>query len=67
MSLDGSVFLLLLSMGLEGARGKDGPVAVQESLSVAHKTGAMEIEDLERVVEDATVQTKAVAHPTDAD
>ena len=54
-------------MGLEGARGKDGPVTVQKSLSVAHKTGAMEIEDLERVVADATVQTKAVAHPTDAD
>ena len=54
-------------MGLEGARGKDGPVTVQESLSVAHKIGAMEIEDLERVVADATVQTKAVAHPTDAD
>jgi IS5 family transposase len=39
---------------------------VQESLSVAHKTGAIETKDLERVVVDTTVQPKAVAHPTDA-
>src|SRR5579872_7242005 len=39
---------------------------IQESLSVAHKTGAMESKDLERVVVDTTVQPKAVAHPTDA-
>jgi transposase, IS5 family len=39
---------------------------VQESLSVAHKTGAVETKDLERVVVDTTVQPKAVAHPTDA-
>jgi hypothetical protein len=39
---------------------------VQESLSVAHKTGAIESKDLERVVVDTTVQPKAVAHPTDA-
>ncbi len=39
---------------------------IQESLSVAHKTGAIETRDLERVVVDTTVQPKAVAHPTDA-
>lgn len=39
---------------------------IQESLSVAHKTGAVETKDLERVVVDTTVQPKAVAHPTDA-
>jgi transposase, IS5 family len=39
---------------------------VQESLSVAHKTGALETKDLERVVVDTTVQPKAIAHPTDA-
>ena len=39
---------------------------IQESLSVAHKTGAVESKDLERVVVDTTVQPKAIAHPTDA-
>ncbi len=39
---------------------------IQESLSVAPKTGAIETKDLERVVVDTTVQPKAVAHPTDA-
>jgi transposase, IS5 family len=39
---------------------------IQESLSVGHKTGALETKDLERVVVDTTVQPKAVAHPTDA-
>ena len=39
---------------------------LQESLSVAHKTGAIESRDLERVVVDTTVQPKAIAHPTDA-
>jgi IS5 family transposase len=39
---------------------------LQESLSVAHKTGALETKDLERVVADTTVQPKAIAHPTDA-
>jgi transposase, IS5 family len=39
---------------------------VQESLAVAHKTGAVETKDLERVVVDTTVQPKAIAHPTDA-
>src|SRR6202051_2271055 len=39
---------------------------VQESLSVAHKTGALATRDLQRVVVDTTVQPKAIAHPTDA-
>ena len=39
---------------------------IQESLSVAHKTGAIEPRDLERVAVDTTVQPKAIAHPTDA-
>jgi transposase, IS5 family len=39
---------------------------IQESLAVAHKTGAIASKDLERVVVDTTVQPKAVAHPTDA-
>jgi len=39
---------------------------IQESLSVAHKTGALATTDLERVVADTTVQSKAIAHPTDA-
>jgi transposase, IS5 family len=33
---------------------------------VAHRAGAIETKDLERVVVDTTVQEKAVAHPTDA-
>jgi len=39
---------------------------IQESLSVAHKMGAIESKDLERVAVDTTVQPKAIAHPTDA-
>jgi IS5 family transposase len=39
---------------------------LQESLFVAHKTGALSTKDLERVVVDTTVQPKAIAHPTDA-
>jgi len=39
---------------------------LQESLSVAHKLGALATGDLERVVVDTTVQPKAIAHPTDA-
>ena len=47
--------------------GEEQPVAlIQESLSVAHKTGALATRDLERVVVDTTVQPKAIAHPTDA-
>ncbi len=39
---------------------------LQESLSVAHKTGALSSKDMERVAVDTTVQPKAVAFPTDA-
>ncbi|WP_420969616.1 IS5 family transposase [Bradyrhizobium sp. B120] len=39
---------------------------LQESLSVAHRAGAIETKDLERIVVDTTVQEKAIAHPTDA-
>src|SRR4051795_4062434 len=39
---------------------------LQESLSVAHRTGAIETKDLERIVVDTTVQEKAIAHPSDA-
>ncbi len=39
---------------------------LQESLSVAHRTGALATKDLERVAVDTTVQPKAIAHPTDA-
>jgi len=47
--------------------GEEQLVAVlQESLSVAHTPGALATRDLERVVVDATVQPKAIAHPTDA-
>jgi len=45
----------------------EAPLAalIQESLSVAHKTGALASKDLERVAVDTTVQPKAVAFPTD--
>ena len=50
-----------------GRLGEENLAALlQESLSVAHKTGALETKDLERVVADTTVQPKAIAHPTDA-
>jgi transposase, IS5 family len=38
---------------------------LQESLRIAHKTGALKTGDLQRVVVDTTVQPKAIAHPTD--
>src|ERR1700716_1953742 len=38
----------------------------QERLSMAHKTGALATKGPEEVVIDATVQPKAIAHPTDA-
>jgi hypothetical protein len=41
-------------------------VLSQESLAVAHRTGAIATKDLERVAVDTTVQEKAIAHPTDA-
>jgi transposase, IS5 family len=47
--------------------GEEQLVALlQESLSVARQTGAIESKDLERVAVDTTVQEKAIAHPTDA-
>jgi IS5 family transposase len=47
--------------------GEDELAALlQESLSVAHRTGALKPKDLERVAVDTTVQEKAIAHPTDA-
>ena len=47
--------------------GEEQLVALlQESFSVAHKTGALASKDLERVVVDTTVQPKAIAFPTDA-
>jgi hypothetical protein len=39
---------------------------IQESLSVATKTGAAKPSDFSKVIVDTTVQPKAVAHPTDA-
>lgn len=39
---------------------------LQESLSIAHRTGALNTRDLERVAVDSTVQPKAIAHPNDA-
>ena len=39
---------------------------LQESLSTAHKLGALETKQVERVVVDTTVQSKAVTFPTDA-
>lgn len=38
---------------------------IQESLSVAHRIGALATKDLERVVVDTTVQPKNVTFPTD--
>uniref|UniRef100_Q07JF3 Putative transposase n=1 Tax=Rhodopseudomonas palustris (strain BisA53) TaxID=316055 RepID=Q07JF3_RHOP5 len=39
---------------------------LQESLALAHRSGALQTKDLQRVVVDTTVQEKAIAHPTDA-
>ena len=36
---------------------------IQESVAVAHETGALATKDLQRVVVDTTVQPKAIAHP----
>jgi len=47
--------------------GEDRLTALlQESLRVAHDTGALAPKDLERVVVDTTVQPKNITHPTDA-
>jgi IS5 family transposase len=48
------------------ARREQLVALIQESLSVAHKTGALGPKDLEGVAVGSTVQPKAVAHPTDA-
>ncbi len=45
--------------------GEQLAALLQESLSVAHRTGALATKDLERVVVDTTVQPKNVAFPTD--
>lgn len=41
-------------------------VLLQESLRVAHDTGALKKDDLARITVDTTVQLKNVTHPTDA-
>ena len=51
-------------------RQRIGPDALElllaETITVAAKTGAVNERQLERVTVDTTVQTKAVAHPTDS-
>lgn len=47
--------------------GEDFCIALlQESLNTAHKLGALETKQIERVVVDTTVQPKAITFPTDA-
>jgi IS5 family transposase len=47
--------------------GEDALAALlQESLAVAHRTGALRRKDIGRVAVDTTVQEKTIAHPTDA-
>src|SRR3970282_764868 len=51
----------------EGGRIADRlEVLLQESLRVAHDTGALKKDDLARITVDTTVQPKNVTHPTDA-
>jgi transposase, IS5 family len=46
--------------------GEERLVALlQETLRIAHKTGAIATQDLQRVAIDTTVQPKNIAHPTD--
>jgi IS5 family transposase len=55
--------------GLTHWRGRIGAkldALLQESLRVAHDTGALKKDDLARVSIDTTVQPKNVTHPTDA-
>lgn len=55
--------------GLTHWRGRIGDKLerlLQESLRVAHDTGALKMDDLSRVTVDTTVQPKNVTHPTDA-
>ena len=61
--------MVRLAAAIDWGSWRDGEqiaALLQESLSVAHRTGAIESKDLERVVVDTTVQEKAIAHPTDA-
>ena len=54
--------------GLTHWRGRIGDkldLLLQESLRVAHDTGALKMADLARVTVDTTVQPKNVTHPTD--
>ena len=47
--------------------GEDFCIALlQESLSTAHKLGALETKNLDRIVTDTTVQEKAITFPTDS-
>ena len=55
--------------GLTHWRGRIGDkldLLLQESLRLAHDTGALKRDDLARVTVDTTVQPKNVTHPTDA-
>ena len=55
--------------GLTHWRGRIGDkldLLLQESLRLAHDTGALKRDDLARVSVDTTVQPKNVTHPTDA-
>ena len=45
---------------------KEMELLVAETIRVAHETGAVNERQLSRVTVDTTVQTKAVAHPTDS-
>ena len=38
---------------------------LQESLRIAHKSGALRLKDLRQVTVDTTVQPKAITFPTD--
>lgn len=55
--------------GLTHWRGRIGDkleLLLQESLRLAHDTGALKMNDLARITVDTTVQPKNVTHPTDA-
>jgi IS5 family transposase len=55
--------------GLTHWRGRIGDkleLLLQESLRLAHDTGALKMSDLARITVDTTVQPKNVTHPTDA-
>ena len=55
--------------GLTHWRGRIGDrldMLLQESLRLAHDTGALKRDDLARITVDTTVQPKNITHPTDA-